>query len=158
MRNATCPDTQISIRQKKRWLLVDLKNFFLKFKSAAKTLKKIFSEPCKFNQICLLSHENFCWQSNVLHQNYELFCWRNRHVNVFQIAVVLFRFTTTKQYTSMKRQLIFNKLMRQEVFNSHYMQPMQIRKEVFLRCTCRHPVYYSGLSGPAVHSLYTVTT
>ena len=36
------------------------KTFFLKFKSASKTFKKIFNEPNKLNQICLLSHENFC--------------------------------------------------------------------------------------------------
>ena len=46
------------------------------------------SEPYKFNQICLLSHENFCLQSNVFYQNYELFYWRNRHVDVFQITAV----------------------------------------------------------------------
>ena len=46
------------------------------------------SEPYKFNQICLLSHENFCLQSMVLYQNYELFYWRNRHDDVFQITPV----------------------------------------------------------------------
>ena len=38
-----------------------------------KNIKKILNEPYKFNQICLLSHENFCQFSNVFCQNYGLF-------------------------------------------------------------------------------------
>ena len=45
----------------------------------------------------------------------------------------------------MKRQPIFTKLMLQEVFNCHYMQPTQIHKELCLRSTCRHLFYYGGL-------------
>ena len=45
----------------------------------------------------------------------------------------------------MKRQPIFNKLILQGVFNCHYMQPTQIRIELFLRSTCRHLFYYGGL-------------
>ena len=34
--------------------------------------------------------------------------------------------------------------MWQEVFNCHYMQPTQFRKELFLRSTCRRLFYYGG--------------
>ena len=73
---------------KKRWRHVDLKNIFPQILIGCKNIKTIFNEPYKFNQICLLSHEIFFWQSNVVCQNYELFYWRDRHVDVFQITVV----------------------------------------------------------------------
>ena len=73
---------------KKRWRHVDLKKIFPQILIGCKNIKTIFNEPYKFNQICLLSHEIFCWQSNVLSENYNLFYWRNRHVHFFQITVV----------------------------------------------------------------------
>ena len=64
----------------------------------------------------------------------------------FKLQKFLYLLTTIKLYTSMKRQPIFNKLILQDVFNCHYMQPMQIRIELFLRSTCRHLFYYGELS------------
>ena len=55
---------------KKRWRHVDLKNIFPQILVGCNNIKTIFNEPYKFNQICLLSHEIFCWQSNVPCQNY----------------------------------------------------------------------------------------
>ena len=63
----------------------------------------------------------------------------------FKLQKFLYLLTTIKLYTSMKRQPIFNKLILQDVFNCHYMQPTQIRIELFLRTTCRHLFYYGGL-------------
>ena len=51
---------------KKRWRHVDLKNIFPQILIGCKNIKTIFNEPYKFNKICLLSHEIFCWQGNVL--------------------------------------------------------------------------------------------
>ena len=50
---------QSAIIQYKDGGMTIFKHFSKKFKSAAKTLKK-YNESHKFNQICLLSHENFC--------------------------------------------------------------------------------------------------
>ena len=130
---------------KKRWRYVDLKNIFPQILIGCKNIKTIFNESYKFNQICLLSHEIFCWQSNVFCQNYEVFNWRYRHVDVFQITKVFVFAYNNKALYRVKRQPIFNKLILQDVFNCHYMQPTQIRIELLLRSTCRHLFYYGGL-------------
>ena len=62
----------------------------------------------------------------------------------FKLQNFLYLLTTIKLYASIKRQPIFNKLILQDVFNCHYMQPTQIRIQLFLRTTCRHLFYYGG--------------
>ena len=46
------------------------KHFFSNLDRLQKHLK-IFNKPYKFKQICLLSHENFCWPTNVNKAVYE---------------------------------------------------------------------------------------
>ena len=64
-----------------------LKTFFSNL-NQPQNIKNVFNEPYKLDQTCLLSLEIFCKQNSDLYQNYELFYWRDGHVDVFQITVV----------------------------------------------------------------------
>ena len=125
------------------------KTFFLKFKSAAKTLKKYLTSRINLTKFAFFPVKIFVCKatSSVKIRNFSI------HEIDMSMSFKLQQFLslfTIKLYTSIKRQSIFNKLMLQEIFNCHYMQPTQIRKELFLRSTCRHLFYYGAWVDDAI--------
>ena len=120
------------------------KTFFLKFKSATKTLKKYLTNHINSTKLAFFPMKILVSlaTSSVKIMNFSI--GKIDMSMSFKYSSFCF-FTTIKLCTSMKRQPIFNKLTWQEVFNCQYMQPTQIRKELFLQSTCRHLFYYGGL-------------